>query len=264
VGRHTVFRVTGCTPVFEWKEKLKPLVYLLIDFENVKPPASEVAQIRGDEFRLWIFRGPHQNKFDADIVEVWQPLGDHVKFIQSAKAGKNALDFHIAFCLGLVHRENAAAQRPARYIVVSKDGGFDALFEYARTEGCNVMKAVTILDALSMAASPASSSSPPTANSPKPAAQKAQPAATAKKTAKAAMPKRTTPNADDAEMVVVFLRAQSTNRPSKRSTLEHHVIHILGNGVTEDVARAVVDQLEREQFLSIVNNKIEYRLSKKL
>jgi hypothetical protein len=65
-------------------------------------------------------------------------------------------------------------------------------------------------------------------------------------------------------MVVAFLRAQSTNRPSKRSTLEHHVIHILGNGVTEDVARAVVDQLEREQFLSIVNNKIEYRLSKKL
>jgi len=245
---------------------LKPLTYLLIDFENVKPPATEVAQIRGDEFRLWIFRGPHQNKFDADMVEAWQPLGERVKFIQSAKSGKNALDFHIAFCLGLVHRENMAAQCPAQYIVVSKDGGFDALFEYARTEGCGVMKAATILDALSMVTSPraqATNSTMQPENSPKPAIQKAKPPASAKKAAKAAVPKRTTPNADDAEKVAAFLRAQSTNRPAKRSTLEHHIVHILGNGVTEDVACAVVDQLEREQFLSIVNNKIKYDFAKK-
>lgn len=252
---------------------MKQLTYLLIDFENVKPSAAEVARIRGDEFQLWIFRGPHQNKFDADMVEAWQPLGDHVKFIRSVKSGKNALDFHIAFCLGLVQRENVAAQRPARYIVVSKDGGFDALFEYARTEGCLVMRAPTILDALTMAASPQSPASPSSrrseksttqpASAPKPAAQKAKPAATAKKAAKAAMPKRTTPNADDAEKVAAFLRAQSTNRPAKRATLEHHVIHILGNEITEQVACAVVDQLEREQLLSIVNNKIEYKLSNK-
>lgn len=86
--------------------KLKPLIYLLIDFEKVKPSAAEVAKIRGDAFQLWISRGSHQNKFDADMVEAWQPLGDHVKFIRSARSGKNALDFHIAFCLGLVHRES--------------------------------------------------------------------------------------------------------------------------------------------------------------
>ena len=255
---------------------VEQLTYLLVDFENVKPSATEVAQIRGDGFRLWIFRGPHQNKFDADIVEAWQPLGEHVKFIQSAKSGKNALDFHIAFCLGLAHRENVAAQRPARYIIVSKDSGFDALFEYARTENCLVTKAATIRDALSIAASmdPALPAAPsprakckkipaiPAAGveRPEPAAAEstAKPPAPTKKASGTALAKRTTLNADDVEKVTTYLHEHPKNRPTKRTTLEHHVVHILGKNVAEEVARAVVDHLLRDKLVTIVNDKIEY------
>jgi hypothetical protein len=254
----------------------KPLTYLLVDFENVKPSATEVARVRGDEFRLCIFRGPHQNKFDADMVEAWQPLGEHVRFVQSVKAGKNALDFHIAFCLGLVHRDNAASQRPARYIVVSKDGGFDALFEYARAERCYVMKAATIDDALSIAAlvdpirflpsGLPTNITPLHADSPKPpppsvADSSKQPSPPAK-AAKTTVKERATVNADDVEKVTTHLREHPKSRPTKQAKLEHHVLHILGKGVTEKVARAVVDHLIRDKLITIVNSKIEYKLSK--
>jgi hypothetical protein len=127
------------------------ITYLLVDFENVKPTAADVTQLRGEHFRLWIFRGPHQTKFDADMVEAWQPLGNHVRFVQSKKSGKNSLDFHIAFCLGMAHRKSVAANRIARYVVVSKDDRFDSLFEYARSERCHVTKAATIREAVVVA-----------------------------------------------------------------------------------------------------------------
>ena len=82
---------------------VKRVVHLLVDFENLRPPPADVARVRSGEFRLWVFHGPHQNKFDADLVKAWQPLGDRVDFVQSSKHGKNALDFHIAFTLGVLH-----------------------------------------------------------------------------------------------------------------------------------------------------------------
>ncbi|MPZ46292.1 MAG: hypothetical protein GEV05_23475 [Betaproteobacteria bacterium] len=254
-----------------------PITYLLVDFENVKPTADEVRQLRGDHFRLWIFRGPHQNKFDADMVEAWQPLGEHVSFTQSTKSGKNALDFHIAFCLGMVHRENLAANRLARYVVVSKDSGFDTLFECARSQGCHVTKAATIVEALAAAESidlvqsPSGGGRAPNSrgpidrhddSQPSPETRVAKLTSPAKKVAKKATTKRGKMTADDVAKVISFLREQSKNRPSKRTTLEHHVVHILGNEVTEKVAQAVVDRLIQAKQIGVTNNKVEYRLSK--
>ena len=45
------------------------LTYILIDFENVKPTAADLNLIRGADNRVRLFHGPHQNKFDADIVK---------------------------------------------------------------------------------------------------------------------------------------------------------------------------------------------------
>jgi len=70
-------------------------------------------------------------------------------------------------------------------------------------------------------------------------------------------------NAGDVVKVVDFLREQSKNRPAKRTTLEHHVMHILGNEVTEQAAQAVVDRLVQDKQIIVTANKVEYRLSKK-
>jgi hypothetical protein len=90
-----------------------------------------------------------------------------------------------------------------------------------------------------------------------------KPTVPAKNATKKASTKRETMNADDVKKVVEFLLEQSKNRPSNRTALEHHVVHILGNHVTEKVGRAVVDRLAHDKLILVTNNKIEYRLSTK-
>jgi hypothetical protein len=252
---------------------LKPLTYLLVDFENGQPPATDVARVRGDEYRLWVFHGPHQNKFAAEMVVAWQPLGDRVRFVQSAKSGKNALDFHLSFYLGVLHHENSAANRPATYVVVTKDGGFDALFEHMRALGCVVGKAPTIPEALALAgalrpdtpkpsavsaglARPSRGIIPPLTppvpkSAPKAAAAKADPA------------RRKTMVATDPEKVIADLRLHPRNRPSDRPALERHVVSVLGNKVTVRVSRVVIKDLEQRNVVKFVDGgKIEYRIPK--
>lgn len=139
------------------------LVYILIDFENIQPSAAELSSIRGADYLVRMFHGPHQNKFDADVVKALQPLGAQVEYVQCARKGKNALDFRIAFCLGRIvqQRESAVSpiRRRARFVVVSRDAGFDELLDHVRTLGFDCARVESIRDALARdepaAASPA-------------------------------------------------------------------------------------------------------------
>jgi hypothetical protein len=128
------------------------LTYIFVDFENVQPP--DMGLLSGDHYQLRIFRGPHQNKLDFDIAESLQPHGSRVQYIKSDKQGKNALDFHIAFYMGRLIEELEADGSPAckntRFVVISKDGGFDALMSHVQSLGYGAMKAANIRQALGL------------------------------------------------------------------------------------------------------------------
>jgi len=264
---------------------MKPLIYLLVDFENRQPSAVDFARVRADELRLWIFHGPHQNKFTADMVVAWQPLGDRVHFVQSSRNGKNALDFHIAFYLGVLHERHRTEGRPARFIVITEDGGFDAIFSHMRTLNCAVGKAKSIPEALSLAASatlapPLQSGAivpqPTVVAAPATVAVDAQarprPSRGLIKAAAHLVPKKAvatkapaTPKpstADHVEKVVAQLRAHPKNRPGDRKALERHVISMLGNGVTAHTSQAVVNELEQRKVVTFDGKKIVYKLPK--
>lgn len=266
---------------------MKALTYILVDFENVQPPAADIARVRGEDYRLWVFHGPHQNKFDADLVVAWQPLGDRVRFVQSARVGKNALDFHIAFCLGQAQQKNASTNRPARYIVVTKDGGFDALFDYMKALGCATGKAHSIAEALALADSlmpetpadagegsmAASASLIRTAQAgaesvstvaPAPAKAVAKPKAAPQpgKAATKAAALRTKMTADDVKKVIAEFVAHPNGRPGDREALQRHIMTKLGNKVTEQVILAVIDELELQGVLTFNGKKVEYGIPK--
>lgn len=253
---------------------MQPLIHLFIDFENQQPPAEDFARTHAAECRIWLCHGPHQNKFAADVVAAWQPLGERVRFIQSSKPGKNALDFHVAFALGLAWQEDAAAGHDGRYLVVSKDNGFDALFDHMRTLGAAVGKAGTIPDALALAASlatglpapcpqpkpapaPATVASRPTAPAPQP-----KPAAKKAPSKKAKPAPRDTLAHDDVDKVMAGLRARPANRPADREALRRHIVPLLRNQVSLKVSDAVIKKLQERQVISFDGNKIEYRLPK--
>lgn len=248
---------------------MKPLTYLLVDFENGQPTAAEIALVRAAELRLWIFHGPHQNKFGADMVRAWQPLGEKVRFIQSSKAGKNALDFHIAFYLGVLHRENSTAARPARYVVVTGDGGFDAIFDHMQGLGSAVGKAASIPEALALAESlrPAAKDGEAAAVQPAPRPSRGiipahDPAKVKKAGGTSTTSLRKTLAANDTETVLTELRAHPRNRPADRKALERYIVARLGNKVTVQVSQAVIKELERQGVVSFKGAKIDYKVPK--
>ncbi|MGH6608805.1 MAG: PIN domain-containing protein, partial [Burkholderiaceae bacterium] len=110
------------------------LTHILVDFENVQPSAQDIALVRGDGLRLTIFRGPGQKKYSADVAEPWQPLGANVSFVRCAKAGRNAIDMHIALHIGKLIGElkSSSASAAARFIIVSKDTDYDPLLTHIR------------------------------------------------------------------------------------------------------------------------------------
>ncbi len=126
------------------------LTYILVDFENVQPTAADIGLVRGDGVRLAIFRGPGQKKYSADVAEAWQPLGSSVTFVHCSKAGRNAVDMHIAFHLGelVIASLGGGTGERARFVVVSKDTDFDPLLMYIRAQGFEATRVATIKAAL--------------------------------------------------------------------------------------------------------------------
>ena len=253
------------------------LTYILIDFENVKPTAVDLKLIRGAGYRVHIFHGPHQNKFDADIVKALQPLGTQVEFIQCERGGKNALDFHIAFYLGRLVEESKTATSKDKpgIVVVSKDGGFDVLLEHVETLGYAAIRVETVRQALApekkkdagAAKEPAVKTTHALTKSPEVKTEET----TKKGSAAAKAPSRneavktvTTPKKlskpNPWQRVIENLRDHPNNRPTTSAALERHVTTLLGVGTTEKVVKAVIASLQKEGIFALKGNKIEYDL----
>jgi hypothetical protein len=243
------------------------LTYILVDFENVQPQVADLGLLRGDEFRVLIFHGVHQNKFDVGMYKALQPLGDKVELVQSDRQGPDVLDFHISFYLGrLVHQHlgRGSATQSARFFVISKDRGFDSLIVHIRSLGYEAHRVATIRAALST--TPTASPPPRKVGSKKASAAKKAPAA--KPAAKAAV--RKVAGAAPAikavespkQIVIASLRRMGKKLPGKRKGLEHHIESHLGRKVDIDAVRALVAEMERDGVLQIVDNKVEYTLPK--
>jgi hypothetical protein len=236
-------------------------VHILIDFENVQPTAAEFSLIRGSQYQLTIFHGPHQNKFDAEMVRALQPLGAQVEYVQCSRKGKNALDLHLAFHLGrLIHgHENRGIVGETRYAIVSKDGDFDALVAHLMSSGYAAAKVADITEALAKGPIRVSQAELVVASVAPPAVQSKKNAAVV---APAAAKKKPTPNAR--QKLIDNLHAHPKSRPSNRLALERHVATMLGKKSVDTSMKELIASLERDGILTIAEKKIDYALPKKV
>jgi hypothetical protein len=278
------------------------LTHILVDFENVQPSALDIGLVPGDGVRLAIFRGPGQMKYSADVAEAWQPLGANVTFIRCAKAGRNAVDMHIAFYLGELVAAQALAEagRGARFFIVSRDTDFDPLLMHIRSQGFEAARVASIKAALgggvaekaepraaktrSRRGKAAAEPAPAPAEKPAKRAAKKAPAAkkavakktpAAKKVASlipvpapqrrpARAPAVSAPAVPDARTKVIeSLQRMGEKRPTKRKGLERHIESHLGRNLEPGHLEALMSQLEREGvFVFNDKNHVEYRLPK--
>jgi hypothetical protein len=222
--------------------------HLLVDLENVQPPASSVHDWLGETGKGWIFHGPHQRKRLAE----YEALGERVTLVPIARTGSNALDFHLVFYLGYL----LAREPSSDFVVVTGDKGYDPAIEHARLLSFEVRRisalgttscATAETAAKTQGAMAAARQSAPK----KPAAKKS---VVKKSAAKGSVSARTV----DSVYRNVLAALRAPNRPRTLSALERTIQARLGEGPAREKVRVVVDRLTSAKAISVADGRLSY------
>ena len=89
--------------------------YVYVDYENM----GNIKTLIPIEGQYFFFIGSNQNSIPKSLVMATN--GTKVEWVSIEGSGKNALDFHIAYYLGL------KAGEEAKHYILSKDKGYDPL-----------------------------------------------------------------------------------------------------------------------------------------
>ncbi|RUL81819.1 PIN domain-containing protein [Tautonia sociabilis] len=99
---------------------------VLVDFGNVQP--RSFSRLQDDCFRLLVFVGASQARLPFEVAASVQRMGCRAEYVKVAGSGPNALDLHIAYCIGVLSTTD-----PEGYFhIISKDAGFDPLIRHLR------------------------------------------------------------------------------------------------------------------------------------
>jgi hypothetical protein len=112
--------------------------YILIDYESVR--VTSLALLTGEHFQVWVFLGPNNTRLEVPFVLAIQEFRERAVLITMKARGANALDFHIAYYLGLL----AKGDPTGFFHIISKDTGFDPLIEHLKTKKISVARSVSI------------------------------------------------------------------------------------------------------------------------
>lgn len=108
-------------------------VHVLVDLENVQPPAALLDTLVPGFADAWIFHGPNQQRLSRSFKAL---IGDRATLVPITRTGHNALDFHLSFYLGYV----AAKHPQARLVIIANDKGYEPMIEHAVALGFEVRR----------------------------------------------------------------------------------------------------------------------------
>jgi hypothetical protein len=114
--------------------------FVLVDYENVQP--TDLALLCDGPFKVRVFLGPNQAKIPVSLAKALQALGRDAEYVVLETAGRNALDFHIAYYLGTLSTHEPSAF----FHIISKDSGFDPLINHLKSRGVLAHRSVTVAE----------------------------------------------------------------------------------------------------------------------
>jgi hypothetical protein len=218
-----------------------PVNHVFVDFENVHE--VDLAVIGGKAISFTLLLGSRQTKLDVALVEKLFEHAASVQLVRVASAGRNALDFTLAYYVG-----RAVAADPAGHFhIVSKDTGYDPLLEHLRSKHIQARRHD------SFATLTFSGPAKPPASIPAAATPDAKPRP---------KPKTQPGTLDEREsQVVEHLRKATTARPRNEKKLLSYLIAHLGHKITEAEALGLVKNLSQAGHLVIgEKGKVSYFL----
>ncbi len=192
--------------------------YILIDYENVQPSSFEGLDV--EHFRVLVFVGASQTKLSFDTAAALQKLGSRAEYVKIAGNGSNALDFHIAFHIGLL----ATGDPTGFFHIISKDTGFDPLIQHLRERNvfASRSKDVSEIPLLKVANS------------------------------------RSLP--EKIELVVSNLRQRGTSKPRTLKTLTSTIHSLFLKQLSEPELSSLLKRLQAKGFITVDETKVTYAL----
>ncbi len=100
--------------------------YVFVDYENVQNVDLEL--VAGKAVVVELILGEQHTKLPLEMVERLLKYPQQVKLVKAGKSGRNALDFVLAYRVGVA----SAADPKGFFHIVSRDTGFDALILHLR------------------------------------------------------------------------------------------------------------------------------------
>jgi hypothetical protein len=191
---------------------------VLIDFENVQPESLE--HLAHDHFKLFVFVGASQTKLPFDVAASLQQLGPRAEYIKISGNGSNALDFHIAYYIGLL----AAADASAYFHIISKDKGFDPLIQHLKSKKVFAGRVTAIAEIPLVKAS--NSKSP----------------------------------AERLQVVLAKLQQLKAAKPRAVKTLSTTIASLFQKQLAEEDVAVLVQELVSQGYLSVSGTKVTYAL----
>ena len=210
--------------------------YVLIDLENIQPEHMSV--LDGQNFKVIVFVGENQSKLSFDLVLAVQNLGENAEYIKIKGNGPNALDFHVAFYIGQLSKENS----DGHFHIISKDKGFDPLIKHLESKKILAQRHKDINELPLL----------------KPAN------ATKKEPVQVSSPANSAIKANHVQRIVEFLRSRGNAKPRKLKTLSNSINSLFSKKLAEDELNALIDELVRRGIVIIGNDKtnVSYQLRK--
>lgn len=215
--------------------------YVLIDFENVA--VKSLSLLRAEEFRVVVFLGPNNTKLPVDLVLAMQDLGNRAEYVTLETAGPNALDFHIAYYLGVL----AAADPQGYFHIISHDKGFDPLIKHLKGKKIFSARSPSIEAMPCFAAPTPAAKSAPAVAAPVPAKKQKSPPA----------------GQSAGELINVAvddLTRRKAARPKKRTTLLATLHAACGKELPPESIQAVFDGLVDRGYVLVDGLKVSYAL----
>lgn len=100
--------------------------YIFVDFENVRE--TDLDRIADKPVKVRLILGERHKSLPLNVVKLIQKYAEQVRLVETALNGKNALDFVLAYEIGVESEKD-----PTGYFhVLSRDKGFDALIRHLK------------------------------------------------------------------------------------------------------------------------------------
>ena len=198
-------------------ELKNPSHHVFVDFENIQ--AIDLGAIGERSVEVTLLLGKTQKRLEVGLVQQIRQHAAQVRLIEMNASGRNALDFALAYYLGM-----AAANDPAGcFHIISKDKDFDPLIAHLRQANLKISRHDTFsIQAILSEGRPVVA-------------------------------------ADKVTITVNRLRKSTTNRPARQSTLLSHINAQFPGQLADNGAGEIVDALVERGIIGIdAKGKVTY------